>query len=350
MVMKNKMNSQNVITSEEEQALKPYLLSDDKGLTVKVLAFGGIISSICLKGKELSLGYDDLSLYLDDPFYLGATVGRYANRINQGEFYLGDQKYTVSNKPGEHCLHGGEKGFNKQIWQVIYHHKDELKLYLHSPDGSQGFPGNLDVWQTISLSDNQIKIAFQALSDKDTVVNLTNHCYFNLNGDENLIDNHYLQLFSNHYLPTDEEGIPTGKIEPTLGTSFNFNESNQLNQVLASDDEQIQLANGIDHCFTLGNTDKPCGNKEQSVKEKIDNQLVAKLTSPQSNIMLSLFTSLPGVQVYTGNYLTTPFKKNQGVCLEAQFWPDSPNNNDFPSTKLNANEKLNHEIIYAFND
>lgn len=349
--MLNNMNMTNkILTSQEQQALNPYLLSDDKGLAIKVLAFGGIISSIRIKGQELSLGYDDLSLYLDDPFYLGASVGRYANRISEGIFYLNNQKYTVSKTPGEHCLHGGEQGFNKHIWQVLYHHKDEIKLYLHSPDGSQGFPGNLDIWQTISVSDNQIKIVFQASTDKDTVVNLTNHCYFNLNNDDSLIDNHHLQLFSNHYLPTDKEGIPTGVIEPALETRFDFKESTQLKQVLSSHHEQIQLANGIDHCFVVNNDEKHDCKKHQSADYKSDNQLVAKLTSPKSNITLSLFTSLPGVQVYTGNYLTTPFKKNQGVCLEAQFWPDAPNNNAFPSTVLVANEKFHHEIVYAFNE
>lgn len=339
-----------MLTTQDQQALNPYLLSDDKGLAIKVLAFGGIISSIRFKGQELSLGYDDLSLYLDDPFYLGASVGRYANRISEGIFYLNNQKYTVSKMPGEHCLHGGEQGFNKHIWQVIYHHKDEIKLYLHSPDGSQGFPGNLEVWQTITVSNNQIKIIFQASTDKNTVVNLTNHCYFNLNTDDSLIDNHHLQLFSNHYIPTNKEGIPTGKIEPTLGSCFDFNQSNQLKNILSQSHEQIQSANGLDHCFVTNNDDKPSANKHQSDEYKNDNQLVAKLTSPKSNITLSLFTSLPGVQVYTGNYLTTPFKKNQGVCLEAQFWPDAPNRKDFPSTMLVAGEKFHQEIIYAFND
>ena len=347
MGMQNKMNTKKLLTPQEEQALKPYQLSDGKGLTIKVLAFGGIISSITLKEQELSLGYDDLSLYLDDPFYLGASVGRYANRINQGVFSLNNHEYTVTKTPGEHCLHGGEQGFNKCIWQVIYHHKDEIKLYLHTPDGDGGFPGNVDVWQTITVADNQIKISFEASSDKDTVLNLTNHCYFNLNNDESLIDNHYLQLFSQHYLPTDKEGIPTGDIKPTFGSCLNFNEPTQLKAVLSDQHEQILLANGIDHCFTLDNDES---THNLNGKVGINNRLAAKLTSPQSNITLSLFTSLPGVQVYTGNYLATPFKKNQGVCLEAQFWPDAPNNDSFPSTVLLANEKFNQEIIYAFNN
>lgn len=326
------------LTHQRQQITTSYSLSDGKGLTVKVLALGGTITSINFKGKELTLGYDDLVRYQDDSFYLGATIGRYANRIANGTFVLGGQQYTLSKNNNENCLHGGASGFNDDVWQVIHHKSDEIKLYLLSPDKSQGFPGNLEVWQTIHLKNNQVSITYEASSDKDTVVSLTNHCYFNLNSNDSAIADHHLQLFSTAYLPVNEQGIPIGTVQKTASTCFDFEQSRKIQYALADSDPQVKSAKGIDHCFVIPRIDQD--------ENKL--QLAAKLYSTQSQINLSLYTTLPGLQVYTGNYLSAPFQVNQGVCLEAQHWPDAPNRPEFPSPILFKGEKYQHKIIYAF--
>tara|TARA_B110001450_G_scaffold253311_2_gene276527 strand:+ start:114 stop:1091 length:978 start_codon:yes stop_codon:yes gene_type:complete len=320
--------------------LEPYILSNGQGLEVKVQALGAVISSICFKGQELTLGYDDLSSYLDDPFYLGATVGRYANRIANGEFFLNGQKYSLSKNQGQHCLHGGEKGFNRSVWQVLEHDQKAIKLYLQSPDGCQGFPGNIDFWTTISVCNDQVKISYEASTDKDTILNVTNHCYFNLNPDGSSVKNHDLMLYANHYLPVDKDGVPTGEVNSVNDSCFDFRTTKKISSALNDNSEQITIANGLDHCFAIKNYQP----------DKKETQLVAQLSSPKSKVKLSLYTSLPGVQVYTGNYLSDPFNINQGVCLEAQHWPDAPNRNHFPSATLQMGEVYKQDIIYAFSE
>lgn len=322
------------------QVLKSYILSNGQGLEVKVQALGAAITSICFKGQELTLGHDNFLCYLDDPFYLGATVGRYANRIANGEFPLNGQKYSLSKNQGKHCLHGGEKGFNRSVWQVLAYDQNAIKLYLRSPDDCQGFPGNVDFWQTISVFNDQLKISYEASTDKDTILNVTNHCYFNLNPDGSSVKNHNLTLYADQYLPIDKDGIPTGEVNTVEDSCFDFRATKKISSALNDNHEQITLANGIDHCFAITNYQP---DKKQA-------ELVAQLSSPKSKIKLMLYTSLPGVQVYTGNYLSAPFNANQGLCLEAQHWPDAPNRNHFPSAMLQKGEIYKEEIIYAFSD
>lgn len=327
------------VDTKQLQVIKPILLKSCSGLKVTVLPLGGIISSIRYKELEVTLGYDNFSSYLTDEFYLGATVGRYANRIAGGKFQWLDTVYQVSKNQGDNCLHGGNKGFNRQVWQIKSQTNSSVTLYLSSPDGDQGFPGEVQIYQTISVIDNQVNISFEATSNKDTVINLTNHCYFNLNTDHNPIDNHLLQIFADHFIPTNDEGIPSGVIESVENSCFDFKKPQSIKNILKDSHPQIKLANGLDHCFV---------NKLSSNTVEDKAKLKAKLFSPQSGVTLDLYSSQLGVQVYTGNFLTAPFNKNQGVCLEAQNWPDAPNHQNFPSATLIAGEKYKQEIIYAF--
>jgi aldose 1-epimerase len=317
-------------------ALSPLLLKNEYGLAVDVLPFGATISSILLDDQQLILFYENTNSYPSDQYYIGATAGRYANRISNGKFNLDGKEYSLNKNQEKHCLHGGERGFSKAVWQVLSHQNDSLTLYYCSVDGEQGFPGELEVWQTITLKKRAIHIDYQAISNKNTVLNLTNHCYFNLDSEDDLVNNHRLQVFSERFLPIDNEAIPTGEIRSVSGGCFDFQQGKQVNQVLFCDDKQVQLANGIDHCFVFDN-------------EQNEMQLQAILTSSKSNRTLSVYSSQLGLQVYTGNFLSTPFKPNQGICLEAQNWPDAPNKENFPSALLKAGEKYQQSIIYSFN-
>lgn len=322
-----------------DKAIVPITLSDGHCLKAKVLPLGGIISSIRFKEQEVTLGYQTFSSYLTDKFYLGATVGRYANRISGGQFNLSGAVYKLTKNQVEHCLHGGNTGFSHKIWQIKHQTNNSVTLYLYSEDMEEGFPGELHLYQKILLKDNKVHISYQATTSKQTVINITNHCYFNLNTDKSQIANHELYLASDHYLPINQEGIPKGLIEPVNETCFDFRQAKPLAKLLIDTHSQVVSAKGLDHCFVIPN----------NLDTKIEKMpLVASLFSPQSGITLDLYTTQPGIHVYTGNYLADPFYENAGVCLEAQSWPDAPNHNNFPSTVLNPDESYKQEIIYAF--
>jgi len=317
--------------------MKKYQISDGMGLTVTVIPKGATITSICFQEQELTLGYADINDFLLDVFYLGATVGRYANRIKHGQFSLASGKHQVSTNQAPHCLHGGEDNFSKRTWAVTDINDSEIELHIISEDGDQGFPGTLEVWHRIRVTDNKVYLSYKAASDKDTVVNLTNHCYFNLEGSAHNINDHQLKIESKSFLSIDENGIPLTEQLVSEHNAFNFSEFKAIEKSLCSNHQQIQIAKGVDHCFIL--------NNQQQNKPA----LAAQLISPKSQLKLSVYTTLPGLQVYTGNYLSEPFNPQQGICLEAQFWPDSPNRAEFPSAKLCAGEEYNHEIVYEIN-
>ncbi|TPH13896.1 aldose epimerase family protein [Litorilituus lipolyticus] len=318
--------------------MKKYQVSDGMGLTVTVIPKGATITSICFQNKELTLGYSDINDYLSDDFYLGATVGRYANRIKNGKFSLDEHTHQLSVNQLPHCLHGGENNFSKRLWSVTEITDSEIELHIISEDGDQGFPGTLEVWHRIRVSNNKVYLSYRAFSDKDTVVNLTNHCYFNLEENSLSINEHQLKIEAEAFLPIDENGIPLIKQSLSEHKAFDYSEFKLIEHSLCSDHEQIKIANGIDHCFTL--------NVQHQHQHQHALELAAQLISPKSQLKLSVYTTLPGLQVYTGNYLSDPFLPKQGICLEAQFWPDSPNRAEFPSVKLCAGEEYFHEIIY----
>lgn len=314
----------------------PIVLNKSTGLEVELLPFGATIRSIRLFGQELTLNYPQAADYQTDEFYLGATAGRVANRIAKGRFELNGVVYQLDCNNGPNHLHGGVTGFNRQLWQVLKQQPDSVQLYLHSADGDQGYPGALQVWQQFRIVDQQLELSFLALSNKDTVLNLTNHCYFNLNNDGTSIENHQLQLTATHYLPTDEHAIPTGERRVVAGTAFDFSQAKLVGPALKLQDPQLALANGFDHCFIWQGA------------EAADLKRMALLSSEQSGRQLEVFSTQPGLQLYTGNFLAAPFVSRQGICLEAQGWPDAINQLGFPTTQLKAGELYQQQIVYKF--
>ena len=314
----------------------PIALTKGTGLDVELLPFGATIRSIRLYGQEMTLNYPQVADYQTDAFYLGATAGRVANRIANGRFELNGQSYQLDCNNGPNHLHGGITGFNRRDWQVLKRQTDSVQLYLRSADGDQGYPGTVQVWQQFRIIDQQLELSFLALSNKDTVLNLTNHCYFNLNTDGSSIENHQLQLTATHYLPTDPHAIPTGECRAVAGTAFDFTQAKLVGPALLQQDQQLTLANGFDHCFIWQ------GAQAAELKA------MALLSSEQSGRQLEVFSTQPGLQLYTGNFLAEPFAPRQGICLEAQGWPDAINQLGFPSTLLKAGELYQQQIVYKF--
>jgi len=322
-----------VISVANNEPLQVIQLSDGENLTAEILPFGATIKSIKFKNQEMTLSVDEPQYYLENPFYLGATVGRYANRIAEGHFSLSGTPYQLEKNNGSNSLHGGVKGFNKALWQVIQQNENEVELYYCAEDGEEGFPGKLEVWQTITATNGQLALCFKATCDKETLVNLTNHCYFNLEGSDT-ITNHLLQVNATHYLPIDDNSIPFEEAAAVKNSCFDFTQAKPVGGALSQNHPQLDAGFGFDHCYVYKN----------------DNKLkaMAKLTSTLTNINLTLFSTQPGMQLYTANFVDLPFKARQALCLEAQNWPDAPNRENFPKANLLPGEVYNQTIIYAF--
>lgn len=321
-----------------------YTLTNDKGTTVKISTYGGVVTSWIApdkNGKKSSivLGYDSLSGYLAKPPYFGALIGRYGNRIAKGKFTLDGTEYTLATNDGPNHLHGGNKGFDKVVWEssVANDSVPALSLSYLSKDGEEGYPGNLQVNVTYTLTDDdELKIDYKATTDKATVLNLTNHSYFNLTGDvANTILDHKLQIDADNYTPVDSTLIPTGKLAPVKGTPFDFTTAEKIGARIDS------VKGGYDHNFVLN-------SKDSSLKK------VATLSDDVSGRQLEVFTTEPGLQFYTGNFLDGTLKtsdgkainKNTALCLETQHFPDSPNQPNFPSTVLNPGQTFHSETVY----
>ena len=324
-----------VTSIANNQPLQVIQLSDGQNLTAEILPFGAIIKSIKFKKQEMTLSVDDPQYYLENPFYLGATVGRYANRIAKGRFNLSGTQYQLEANNGPNSLHGGVKGFNKVLWQVTKQTESEVELYYCSPDGEQGFPGELQVWQTISAKNGELTLHFKALTNKETLVNFTNHCYFNLDGSES-INEHLVQINTDRYLPIDTTSIPLNEAALVCGTCFDFTKPAQVGEALSAVHPQLEAGNGFDHCYIF--------NDDSSLKT------MATLISPHTNVSLTLKSTQPGMQLYTANFVGSPFKARQALCFEAQNWPDAPNRENFPKANLLPAEKYEQVIIYAFSE
>ena len=318
-----------------DEPMRVIQLSDSKNLTAEILPFGAIIKSIKFKNQEMTLSVDDPQYYLENPFYLGATVGRYANRIAEGRFNLSGSQYQLEANNGPNSLHGGVKGFNKVLWQVTKQTESEVELYYCSPDGEQGFPGELQVWQTISAKNGELTLHFKALTNKETLVNFTNHCYFNLDGSSS-INEHLVQINTDRYLPIDTTSIPLNEAALVCGTCFDFTKPAQVGEALSAVHPQLEAGNGFDHCYIF--------NDDSSLKT------MATLTSPHTNVSLTLKSTQPGMQLYTANFVGSPFKARQALCFEAQNWPDAPNRENFPKANLLPAEKYEQVIIYSFSE
>jgi aldose 1-epimerase len=315
------------------QALTSLVLCSHAGLRVEILPLGATIISIQLNGRELTLRHQSLNDYLLNDGYLGATVGRYANRIAHGKLDFNGQTWLLDTAGGEHCLHGGS-GFSHKCWQVVRHEDSEIELFLHSPAGDSGFPGDLSVWQQITLVGTEVRISFRAITTSATVVSLTNHCYFNLDGSSDTAD-HQLQLFSDQFLPVGANLIPTGRLQFVTDSAFDFSEPVTISANLAKADPQLRLVGGFDHCFVFPQN---AGVLRQ----------MATLSSDLSGIRLMVSSTMPGLQFYGGHALNAPFSPRQGLCLEAQNWPDAPNRPGFPNATLRSGEVYQQQIVYTF--
>jgi aldose 1-epimerase len=321
-----------------------YTLTNEKGDQVKISTYGGVVTSWVAPDKSgnrssIVLGFDSLSGYLAKPPYFGALVGRYGNRIAKGKFKIDGTEYTLATNDGPNALHGGLKGFDKVIWEasIASDSIPSLSLSYLSKDGEEGYPGNLKVNVKYTLTDNdELKIEYNATTDKKTVLNLTNHSYFNLTGDEsNTILNERLQIDADNYTPVDATLIPTGKIVAVKGTPFDFTQPEKIGARIDS------VKGGYDHNFVLN-------SKGGSL------QKVATLSDDVSGRELEVFTTEPGLQFYTGNFLDGKIKtsagkainKNTALCLETQHFPNSPNQSSFPSTLLSPGQTFHSETVY----
>lgn len=336
-------------------AAQLFTLTNAKGVSMKVTNYGGIITHLSVpdrKGtlEDIVLGFDSLGGYLQEHPYFGALIGRYGNRIAKGHFTLDSQSYTLAvNNIGNH-LHGGLKGFDKVLWQATPAATPEgpsLLLRYRSPDGEEGYPGNLDVEVRYTLGhDNSLRIDYKATADKPTVVNLTNHSYFNLTGDGNRdILDHALTLQAGRFLPVDKTLIPTGERRLVGNTPFDFTQAHKVGErINATGDEQIVFGKGYDHCWVF---DRP---QDGSLMP------LGTLYEAGSGRKVELLTTEPAVQFYTGNFLDgslhgkkgAVYQFRHGLCLETQHFPDAPNQAGFPSTVLRPGQTYQSTTVYRF--
>lgn len=326
-----------------------YTITNENGMMVKIINYGGIITHLCIPDEEgdltdVVLGYDSLQQYLDETPYFGAIIGRYGNRIAKGKFKLDGKEYQLSTNDGPNHLHGGIKGFDKVVWNTSdFIHPDSAGVVLSylSEDGEEGYPGNLEVTVIYSLNnENELRIDYEAETDKPTIVNLTHHSYFNLKGQgEGDILDHQLQILADRYTPVDKTLIPTGVQERVEESAMDFRVPNSIGSRIAD------VEGGYDHTWVLNNYDE-----DRSMR------LVARLTDPDSGREMEVYTDQPGLQFYSGNFLDGSitgkdgkvYHKHYGLCLETHHFPDSPNRPDFPSTVLRRGEKYKTTTTYKF--
>lgn len=347
----NSIQVENFGTMPDGKAVNMYTLTNKNGVEMKVINYGGIIVSLKVPDKngelgDVVLGYDSLAQYLKSNPYFGALIGRYGNRIAKGKFNLDGKEFKLPVNNGENHLHGGE-GFDKVFWNIeVADDSSSLKLSYNSADGEQGYPGNLSVVVNYVLSDsNELKIEYKATTDKKTIVNLTQHSYFNLAGSKaTTILDHTLQIDADHFLPVDKTLIPTGVLHKVSGTPFDFLNPQRIGDRIDQRDEQLIFGLGYDHCWAL--------NKYEGTSLR----KVATLFEPISGRKMEVYTTEPGIQFYSGNFLDGTltgkngmvYQYRSGLCLETQHYPDSPNKPEFPSTVLNPGEAYQSTTVYKF--
>jgi aldose 1-epimerase len=343
------------ITADGQQVYE-FTLTNSNGMEVKVITYGAIITSIRVPDRNgvftnVALGFENLEKYQSDHPYFGAIAGRYANRIANGKFTLDGTEYTLAQNDGTNSLHGGLKGFDKVVWTgeaVSDAENTGVKLSYHSPDGEEGYPADLDVVVIYWLTpDNEIKIEYQITAAARTIANVTNHSYFNLDGEGNgTIYDHILTINADHYTPTDERQIPTGEIAPVEGTPFDFRTAKSIASGQRSSHPQMLASKGYDHNFVL--------NRDGVHDSEIS--FVAQVYAPSSGRIMEVWTTEPGVQFYAGNFLESNlvgasgrvYRQCDGLALETQHYPDSPNQPNFPSTVLEPNQTYHSTTIYKF--
>lgn len=337
-------------TTVDGKAVKLYVLKNKAGMEVCATNYGGRIVSVMVPDRnnqwhDVVLGHDSIADYIHIDGNFGALIGRYGNRINLGRFTLDGVEYQLPQNNYGHCLHGGPKGFHHSVWNATQPNDTTLELTLHSPDGEAGFPGNLDVKVVYTLtSDNALCLQYTATTDKPTVVNLTNHSYFNLSGNAaNDVLNDTVQFDADAFTPIDSTFMTWGEIRPVEGTPFDFRAGKTVGQDIEADDEQLKNGLGYDHNMVL-NTGGDLS------------KVACRISDPTNGIVLRVYTTEPGIQFYTGNFLDGKVKGKGGIayprrsaiCVETQHYPDSPNQPNYPSVVLRPGETYSSTCIYKF--
>ncbi len=330
-----------------------YTLANANGARARIMTYGGILVSLEVpdrSGKldDVTLGFDNLQGYLKGHPYFGAIVGRYGNRIGKGTFTLDGVTYQLAKNNDENHLHGGIKGFDKVLWDAEPVKQDNavsVKLSYLSKDGQENYPGNLACTVIYTLTnDDELKISYQAPNDKATPINLTHHSYFNLAGQGSSdILGHEMMLNADRFTPVDEGLIPTGELRPVKGTPMDFTEPTAIGARIEQDDEQLKFGGGYDHNWVLNKKDAPL-------------TLAARVYEPTTGRVMEIYTTEPGIQFYSGNFLdgtitgkgARVYKHRYGFCLETQHFPDSPNEPNFPSVILRPGEKYTHLTVHKF--
>lgn len=344
-------DSSKYSTTIDGKGVKLFALKNKSGASVTITNYGGRVVSLLVPDKDkkmvdVVLGYDSIGSYRKkgEPFF-GALIGRYGNRIGKGKFTLEGKAYQLQLNDGVNTLHGGTDGFFSKVWDAKQIDDQKLELSYVSNDGEAGYPGKLDVKVTYTLTDeNALQIDYMATTDKATVVNLTNHAYFNLNGEGNkTILDHELTITADSITPVDATLIPTGKLQAVAGTSFDFNKAKTIGKAIDANEEQLKFGKGYDHNFALNKHD--------------DKTPVATVKSSVTGIIMEVYTSEPGLQFYSGNFLTGETKDGKGgksyphrsaFCLETQHFPDAPNHANFASTVLKPGETYQTSTTYKF--
>lgn len=330
-----------------------YTLQSEGGLTLQVTNFGGRVVSLWAPDRagnyaDVVLGHNTIADYLEPvgERFLGAIVGRYANRIANGQFTIDGENYQLPINNNGQTLHGGLHGLDRVVWNVEQVSNNQLSLSYTSPDGDEGFPGELTIHMTYTVTpENEFKITYKATTDKPTVVNLSHHSFFNLKGEgEGLITDHLLTIPADYIVPVNEVQIPTGELMPVAGTPFDFRELTAIGSRIDLEEEQLQLGGGYDHCWVI--------NRERGEGVVLN----ARVEEPSTGRVLEVYSDQPGIQFYSGNSFDgtgagkngKPHLPRASFALETQHFPDSPNQPNFPSTRLNPGEVYTQECIYKF--
>lgn len=338
-------------TTKDGKAVDVYTLRNNNGVEARIINYGGIVLSLKVPDKngklgDVVLGYDTLAEYEKETPYFGCLVGRYGNRIAKGKFTLNGKTYSLAVNNGPNALHGGLKGFDKVVWNARASASPEgpmLALTYTSKDGEEGYPGNLKVTAVYTLTnDDALRLDYTATTDKDTVVNLTQHSYFNLAGKGDILG-HIVYLNADKFTPVDSTLIPTGELRPVDGTPFDFRTPTAIGARVNAADEQIKFGGGYDHNWVIN---KPMGQLG----------LQARVTEPATGRVLEVLSTSPGLQFYCGNFLDGSLKgkggwvyqHRNGFCMEPQHYPDSPNQPNFPSVVLKPGQVYRNTIIYRF--
>ena len=331
----------------EGQPVELYTLTNAKGSEARIMTYGGVVVSLKVPDRSGALGdvvsgFDNLDGYLAPAPYFGAIIGRYGNRIGGGRFSLGGKEYPLAKNDGANHLHGGVRGFDKRVWSAKPLSPQSLELSYLSREGEEGYPGNLSATVTYTLTDaHELRIEYSATTDKETVVNLTNHSYFNLAGEGDILG-HQVMIHADRFTPVDKGLIPTGELKSVAGTPFDFQVAKTIGERIEQKDDQLIFGRGYDHNWVLNRTGSGL-------------ETAAKVTDPKSGRVMEVLTTEPGLQFYTGNFLDGTLKgkgrvytRRSAFCMETQHFPDSPNKPAFPSTVLKPGDTYRTTTVYRF--